>query len=428
MFLNGLFNDADSKIYKQVMDIESFFKGLETENTGGIYQAEKLSTVAAAHRILTNSIAALPVIIMQKANGERKETDHVLSNVLKVRANECMTPYMATKILISQAFWYGTGFSYIERNSRGEVTALYPLPSAGHERYIDRNTGIVWYSFSVDSGNPEEQKLKRKFTESELLIHRFESYDGYSGRGILDIAKKAISLDLMAMTYGENFYKRGARIGGIIEVDANVDEDAKTIVRRDFEAMAHGADNAFKTAVLDLGMKYKQLGISQRDSQYLETREFGAEEMSRYTGIPAYMLQGGKQSYQSNEQQQLDFVINTLTAHLVQREQDNTYKLFLPKERESGFYMKINEAGLLRGDNQSRADFYQRMLSNGIYNQDEIRAREDLPPLPDGKGQHYWMSKNFATIENMIAGVHDNEPFVEEKDDKKEKKEGDKKR
>lgn len=408
MFLNGFYNNRDpSTIYsegKTIKDIEQIFRSAAEQDVN-ISSAETLSTIAGAHRIITNSIGALPVNVMQKKGNARHDVDHDLTQVLKLRSNQYMSPYMVKKSLISQGFWHGVGFCYIGRDKRGRVTELIPLPSAGHSRCVDPSTGTLWYSFSVPSDLPHEKNITRKFTESELLIYRFESYDGYSGRGILDIAKQAIASDYLAQNYGKKFYQNGARISGIIEVDAELPDGAKAIVREDFERMARGMDNAYRTAVLDLGMKYTPLGLSQRDSQFLENREFAVDEISRFTGIPAYMLQGGKQSYQSNEQQQLDFVMNTLTPHLVQIEQEWTHKLFSDAEKRDGYYIKLNEAALLRGDNKSRAEYYQRMVGLGIYNQDECRALEDMSPLPDNVGQQHWMSKNFDTIKNIMKGV-----------------------
>ena len=406
MFLSRIFNNKDpATIYqpKEMKDIEAFFKSF-SEGEVSIDKAEKLSTIAGAHRILTNSIASLPVNIMRKIGGERQNVDHYLSTMLKLRSNPYMTPFMIKKIIISQGFWHGTGFCYIGRDTNGRINELIPLPSSGHTRYIYPGTGILWYSFSVESENPFRTVLTRKFMESELLIYRFECYDGFEGRGILDLAKEAIITDYMAQGYQKKFFKNGARISGIVELPGEASDETREIVRKDFEAMAHGMDNAYRVAVLDLGMKYTQLGLSQSDSQFIETREFTVNEVSRFTGIPAYMLQGGKQSYQSNEQQQLDFVMNTLTPHIVQIEQEWAYKLFTERERTEGYYLKLNEAALLRGDNKTRAEYYQKMVGLGIYNQDECRALEDMSPLPDGTGSDYWMSKNYDTINNIKKG------------------------
>ena len=174
------------------------------------------------------------------------------------------------------------------------------------------------------------------------------------------------------------------------------------MLRDEFESKYSG-ENAFRVAVLDLGMKYTQLGISQQDAQYIEGRQFSVDEISRITGIPTYMLQSGKQSYQSNEQQQLDFVVNTLTPHLVQIEEEARVKFFSKRDIDRGFYLKKNAAAMLRGTHEARAAFYQKMIGISAMNADEIRADEDKSPLPNGLGQKYWMSKNYAPVDDKSA-------------------------
>ncbi len=398
---HGIKNDA-SNIYREIVDVEKFFKDIAL-GEAGTGEGNHLSAVSAAHRIYTNSIAVLPFMVKQKKGDERLDVAHKLEPILKNRGNRHMTAYMVKKAIMSQAFWHGIGFAYIQREN-GVITEIIPLPSKGYSRYIDYNTGSVWYSFSVDTENPERPKLQRKFMESELLIHYFESYDGIRGKGVLELAKESIKTDSAAQTYGQKFFTNGARVSGILEVDGELDTDARRLVREDFERVASGMDNAFKVAVLDLGTKYTQLGISQRDSQFIEGRNFSVEEISRFTGIPKYMLQVGKESYQSNEQQQLDFVKNTLIAPVTQIEQEWAYKLLSAKEIEDGYYLKLNVMALLRGDDKSRSEYYQKMVSLGIYNQDECRALEDVGPLPNGEGKSYWMSKNYDTIQNITKG------------------------
>lgn len=408
MFLRrGISNNKDpSTIYRAIEDVEKFFPEFcrESEFDAATPTAEKLSAVAAAHRIYTNTLASLPWMIRQKIGDERHEPDHYLEPILKSRANEHMTAFMANKALASQSFWYGKSFGYIDRGANGQVKGIIPLPSAGASRYIDRDSGTVWYGFSVDTDHPDYPRLRRKFTESELLIHYYESYDGTQGRGVLELARETISSDGMAQAYGKRFFKNGARVSGIVEVAGELNQTNREIIRDDFERMATGMDNAFRVAVLDLGMKYTPLGINQKDSQFLETRAFSVEEISRFTGIPAYMMQAGKQSYQSNEQQQLDFLVNTMQPHLVQKEQEWSYKLLSQREREAGMYFKLNFASILRGDNQARSAYYEKMTAIGVYNADECRALEDMSPIPGGLGRQYWKSKNYAPVQALLEG------------------------
>lgn len=358
---------------------------------------EKLGAVAAAHRIFTNSIAAMPWMIRQKVGEERLEAVHSVGTYLKERANLYMPAFTAEKVILSRAFFYGVGYAYIERDENGIITGIIPIPIEP-EILVNRKDGVRWYKFTVPETNIFSRELTKSFAESELLIYRFESYDGSSGRGILELAKNTMDMDLKAQKYGNRFYANGARPSGILEVDGKLDEAKRDLLQKNFTEKYSG-DNAFKVAILDLGMKYTQLGISQNDAQYIESRQFTVLEISRFTGIPAYMMQEGKQSYNSNEQQKLDFLVDTLTPHLVQIEQEWAHKLFSAADRDAGLYLKKNVAGILRGTHEQRANFYEKMVSIGAMNADEIRASEDRSPIPGGWGKKFWMSKNFAPVD-----------------------------
>lgn len=358
---------------------------------------EKLGAVAAAHRIFTNSIAAMPWMIRQKVGEERLEAVHSVGTYLKERANLYMSAFTAEKVILSRAFFYGSGYAHIERDENGIITGILPIPIEP-EILVNKTDGVRWYKFTVPETNIFSRELTKSFAESELLIYRFESYDGSSGRGILDLAKNTMDMDLKAQKYGNRFYANGARPSGVLEVDGKLDEAKRDLLQKNFTEKYSG-DNAFKVAILDLGMKYTQLGISQNDAQYIESRQFTVSEISRFTGIPEYMMQEGKQSYNSNEQQKLDFLVDTLTPHLVQIEQEWAHKLFSAADRDAGLYLKKNVAGILRGTHEQRANFYEKMVSIGAMNADEIRASEDRSPIPGGWGKKFWMSKNFAPVD-----------------------------
>lgn len=402
MIVSGAVNDSP-KITYNGKTVEQIFRDILTVNGDAIIpeNAEKLGAVAAAHRIYTNSIAAMPWQIRRKEGENRYESDHDLSYLLKTRANEYMSIYTAEKMLLSWAFWHGVGYAYIERNKNGKITEIIPIP-ANPEIRVNKRDNARWYKFTVPDTVTYGNALTREFADSQLLIHRFESYDGTSGRGVLGLARDTIDTDLKAMKYGNRFYSNGARPSGVLEVDGEMSKEHRAMLKDEFN-QDYSGNNAFRVAVLDIGMKYTQLGISQQDSQFIENREFTVDEISRFTGIPAYMLQAGKQSYNSNEQQKLDFVVDTLTPHLIQMEQEYKYKLFSKSELDSGLYLKKNVAALLRGTHEARANFYTKMIGIGAMNADEIRADEDRSPIPGGFGQKFWMSKNYAPVDADAA-------------------------
>lgn len=371
-----------------------FFSGEEftvAQNT-----AEKLSPIAAAHRILTGAMSVMPIDLYEKKDGARLPvSDKHLDYVLKQRFNALMSPAMGKKIIMSNAFWHGEGYGWIRRDPAGNVIEIIPLPSEKRIIRYDKENRQFWYDFTIEGET-------MTFAPSQLVICFFDTYDGIHGRGMLDIAKETISTDGSAQNYGRKFYQNGARMSGIVEVDADLNEAGRQKIKDEFKRYAANKEDAFRVAVLTRGYKYTPIGLNQRDAQYIESRSFSVEEVSRFTGIPAYMLQTGKQSYQSNEQQQLDFVTNTLMAHVVSWEQEWSYKLLTPKQRDENKYLRFNVGVLLRGDNKSRSEFYEKMVLYGIYCPDDCRAYEEKDPLPDGLGKKFFITRNVDAIENVV--------------------------
>ncbi len=371
-----------------------FFSGEELESSQ--VNAERLSPVAAAHRILTNSFGLIPFGLYRKNGEERVPVENpALDRVLKVRANNYMSPFMMRKLTMSNAFWHGFGAVWNRQGPDGRVVQRLPLPTDCCSIRKDLETGQYWYDYNVDG-------IQRTFTNYELSFLYFETYDGIRGRGLLDLARETIALDAMAQRYGKKFYQNGARLSGVLEVDTDAKPETRQKLKKEFQAYA--SDDAFAVAVVDHGMKFTPLGVSQSDAQFMETREFSVAEISRFTGIPKHMLQTGNESYDSNAQQRLNYVTDTLLPYVVQWESEDSYKLPTPQERDSGVYIRGNVEVLLRADPTTRSNFYEKMIQNSVYNPDECRAKEEKNPIPGGLGKQFVMTKNLGSLESVLKG------------------------
>ncbi len=382
--------------------VDVFGEGYRTGTVVGTSNSLLLSPVAAAHRILTNSLGGLPVGLYVKKDGRREAvTSHRTLEVLQKRSNLVMSPFMLKKTLMSDCFWYGEAFArpiYSAGGTQLEEMRYYPHSSVSRVEVETKRGKEIWYRLTEANGEA------KTWAPDEIIKLLFDSSDGEKGYGILDLAKQTIRTDLGAQTYSEKFYSNGARPSGILKTDGKLETDAKYKARNTFMAMVGGSENAYRVAVLDRGLEYTPLGISQSDAQFMESRNFTVEEISRFTGIPLYKLQAGKQSYQSNEQQGIDYVVNTLRPIVTQWEQELTYKLLNRRERDAGMYYRFNLEAEMRGDSKSRAEFYRSMIEHGVYRVDECRALEELPPLPNGMGQIPLITKNLDSLEHVLSG------------------------
>lgn len=368
----------------------------------GIRGAEQLSPVAAAHRILCNDFGMIPFSLYRKEGEARlPEHDPDLDRAFKVRPNDNMTPYMLGRTVMSNAFWHGFGAVWNRRDGVGRIIERIPLPSDCCHIRRDQETGQYFYDYSVDG-------VSRTFTGYELSFLYFESYDGIRGRGFLDLAREIIGAEGAAQRYGRKFYQNGAMISGIVEVDTDLNKEGRDRVKEQFASYNPYGDDAFKVAVLTRGFKYTPIGLKQSDAQYIESRVFSVEEVSRFTGIPKHMLQSGKESFESNDQQRVVFVQDTLAPYVIQWEQENSFKCLLAARRRMGLYFKGNLSVLMRGDDRSRAEFYAKMVDHSILCPDECRALEERNPIPGGLGAQFMATKNLASLEAVLKGEEDN--------------------
>ena len=92
------------------------------------------------------------------------------------------------------------------------------------------------------------------------------------------------------------------------------------------------------------------------------------------------------------EQQEQGYVTNTLAPWL--RRIEDQFTASIPP----AVYARFNLEGRLRGDTLQRYQAYTLARNGSWMSPDEIRAREDMPPLPGGIGEDYFAPLNFAPL------------------------------
>src|SRR5699024_11199097 len=48
------------------------------------------------------------------------------------------------------------------------------------------------------------------------------------------------------------------------------------------------------------------------------------------------------------------------------------------------YYVEFNVEGLLRADSKTRSEYYSSGLNNGWINREEVRSKENMPPIEGG--------------------------------------------
>lgn len=346
-------------------------------NAGLFINEEKALTIgavfAAVSRI-SRDIASLPIPLYDGTGANRRlATWRGEYRLLNSQPNDYQTAYQFRQAMAAAALLWGNAYAEIERNLDGAPVALHFIDPGRVQIKLDPEGRGVYYD--VDG----KTSLRRG---SVLHLTGFTT-DSVAGISVVRNARETFGLTAAAETYGASYFGNGATPGGVLETDKQLkDPIAIQRLRETWNSRHQGANKAGGVAILEDGMTYRQIGIPPEDSQFLETRQFQVEEVARWFGLPPAMLgvTENTSQYKNLHEQIMFYTRFTLRPWLESFEQ--SYNAQLLPDLPLAFEHDMD--GLLRADVETRFRVYETAIQNGIMTVDEVRARENLPPLGGG--------------------------------------------
>ncbi|HEL1234591.1 TPA: phage portal protein [Streptococcus equi subsp. zooepidemicus] len=404
-FISGLFRSRDKPTNSTNGSGYRFlFGGSNSGKNVNERSAMQMTAVYACVRILSESIAGLPVHLYQyvDSGSKQKALEHPLYRLLHDEPNPEMTSFVFRETLMTHLLLWGNAYAQIIRNGKGQVVALYPLMP--NRMSVDRDDkGHLFYQYQMqDSDAPTAKSGTVILKPTDVLHVPGLGFDGLVGYSPIAMAKNAIGLSIATEEYGAKFFANGATPSGILEYPGTVKNPEA--IRESWNAGFGGSSNAHKVAVLEEGMKYTPIAISPNEAQFLETRKFQIDEIARIFRVPPHMVGDlEKSSFSNIEQQSLEFVKYTLEPWIVRWEQ-SLNRALLSETEKAAYFVKFNVDGLLRGDYQSRMNGYATARQNGWMSANDIRELENLDLIPDELGGNlYLINGNMTKLQD--AGI-----------------------
>jgi HK97 family phage portal protein len=376
---------------------------LTVATSGQHVTAESSKNVATAYRcinVLSDDVAKLPLqTFISRAAGqiERVKASSRTQNIawlIEVSPNRWMTPLVFKKTAIMWLLTHGSAHIWQPPRAAGRRNELFILPSNVTKPVFDTNWNL-WYQVAMPSRQVEN------YPEAEVLTLLLNSTDGITGKGVIQYARETIGRQLAAYETQGKFYSQGLNPGGIIWIAGEANSEARDKIRDTYAKAMSGTTNAYRLAVLDNKItKFEPVTMKPIDVQFLESIMENDTEIANYFGVPLYKLNQGKQSYQSNEQQNLDYLNTTLDPYLVQWEQAAALK-WLTEEEQNYEYFRFNRDALLRTDARTRTETLEKRIFSGQMTPNEARQVEDMSAY-DGGDSHY-LPLNMGKVEDASS-------------------------
>lgn len=353
--------------------------------------ALRISAVYQGVHILSTVFAMLPLITYRRLpRGKERARNHPLYSLLHDQPNSRQTSFEWRRDVLGHVVLRGNHYSRIVPGPRGFADQLVPLDPSRMQ--VDQlANGALRYTYRRTDGTPEV------IGQDEIFHVRGLGSDGITGIGVVTLAREGLGLATATEQYGARFFSQKAQPGGVLEHPGKLTPEASTRLARSWQEAHAGLDKAHKVAVLEDGVKWHQVGLSNEDAQWLATREFGVREVARWLNLPLHMLRadGPTASYASIEMFGQEFVTYTMMPWLVNFEQRANSDLVLAPET---YFIEFLVDSLLRGDSAARANFYRTMVTMGAFTRNEVREKENMNPL-EGLDEPL-VPQNMATLDD----------------------------
>ena len=337
-----------------------------------VESALRVAAVYSAVRVLSETLASVPLIVYRRKPGGGKEraTDHWLYQLLHAAPNGWMTSFAWREMGMAHLCLKGAAYNRIVGDPRGRRQLIPIHPDNIRAGLLD--SGKLAYRVQTSAG-------QITLLQDEVLRIPFMTLDGVNPLTPIGVQRETIGSAIATADYGARFWANDARpTGGWIEWDKDFKDDAaRKSFREQWQESMTGA-NRHKTAMLKPGMKYNSFALNMADAQYIESTKLHRTEIASIYRVPPHMIGDLERATFSNiEQQSIDFVVYTMQPYFARWEQELTRGLLSEAEQQD-YYVEFLVDGLLRGDATARANYFRTAILTGWMNRNEVRAIENM--------------------------------------------------
>ena len=396
MKLLDLFRDS---FETRDIDASLFNLGLEDKTKTSSGQAVDPSsaiqsaTVYACISLISDSIATMPVKTFRKTKDHREPTTPpTFLDSINGMPNPETDGFTWMHRTINSLALYGNSYWLITARDRNgfpsEVFNLHP-----DDVKISRKNGKAIYRF-----NEENFTRYTTFNPSGEIIH-IKNFEQGSDLGLspIEAGSEAIGSALAQDEFAGSFFKNGAVLSGVIEMDSTPTEEQLRIFKQSFNRKHQGSKRSHNIGILTEGSKWRPLALDHEQMQFLQSRKYTKSDICGLFRVPAYLIGDLSETTKlgsSIEEQNRVFYELTLLPYINRVETALT--MMLPRNQ----FARIDVSGLLRANIKARYESYNLGRNAGFLSVNEIRAKEDLPPVDSEIGDSYLQNLNQLSVED----------------------------
>lgn len=339
--------------------------------------AMSVSAFWASARLLSETVAAMPIKCYRAENGGRsQDTNYRLWRLLNYQPNRYQTRTEFFETVMLNLVTTGNSYCALERNARNEVVSIMPLMASQMDVEL-LDDGTVTYRYYSGDGDV------RVFA-AESIWHVKLFGNGVVGMSPLAYARNSLGIAIASADRASTLAKSGGKTNGILMVDKLLTPEQRATIRKNMAGLTDGG--ADKLFVLEADMKFERTSLSPQDMQLLETRRFQIEDVARFMGVPSVLINdtSGTTAWGSGIQQIMEGFYKLNLRPYLERLESSLKRHMMPRSDWDTVDIEFDFDALLRADRKTRAEAARAEVNAGLLTPNEGRSEEGRPPKEGG--------------------------------------------
>jgi HK97 family phage portal protein len=326
-------------------------------------QAMNIPSVSACVNLIADTIASLPIHLYKETDSKVEVIDDERTRLLNEDTGDMLDGWQFKRAMVEDYLLSGSGYAFIKRR-RNQVRSLH---------YVENN-----YISVMKNTDPIEKRADihvsgMPYREWEFIKLLRKSKDGSTGKGIIKENNQLLSVAYNTIVYEELLVKTGGNKKGFLLSETRLTKEAIEELKLAWNNLYK--NNTDNVVVLNNGLDFKEASQTSVELQLNEHKNTNSEEICKLFLVPVRILKGEASPEEYNNWIKI-CIMPILTAFECALNKD----LLLPSEKKS-FYFAFDTAELIKGNIEQRFSAYEIGVKSGILQIDEVRYRENLPPL-----------------------------------------------
>lgn len=350
---------------------------------------------------IATAVAGIPLKVFEKKTKDVKDPSpdleeydqeqvckeiygHRLTRLMK-KINPCMSAFDFFCEIVSYLFLCGNVFIEVVRDGNGSPVELWPIDPRYIKIIPDKKSKISYYLF-------EAFGYRYNFSKKDIIhIKFFHPSNKFFGYPPLKSVIKRVMTEEKSQQFRDAYFENGASVGGILEVDQELTDTQYNLIEKRWKKSFTGPNRAHRLAILEAGLKFKNIEQTFDNLQFIPGKEFSAREIAAVFSMPPSLIGLDKDTPAKAKEVDLKLLYQeTITPILKLIAGKFNEYFFSDTQYNNANYERFiaydtSQVQALRDDIETVSRVVARVVDRGVMTINEVRGKFfNLPSVPWG--------------------------------------------